>query len=208
MSPETLPARFVPAALTSAGAGTDTDRARAAGYAAGWAAGSRAAAETAAAARRAFAEEHVAAQAHRDAAVADALVVLERAVTASCSRTAPVVAEARRTLYDAALDLAAAVLGRELTPGPASARALLDRVLAESADLGIHTVRVSAADLPHLRAVLAGGPSRLPDGVELVADPLLAPGDAVCEHPAGYLDARIGAALARARAVLLGEDVA
>ena len=51
----------------------------------------------------------------------------------------------------------------------------------------------------------AGG---IPDvvGLELVADPTLAPGDAIGRHPDGYLDARITTALSRARAALLGAD--
>jgi flagellar assembly protein FliH len=42
----------------------------------------------------------------------------------------------------------------------------------------------------------------VPDGVELVADPQLARGDAVAELADGYLDARLSTALARVRRVL------
>lgn len=208
MSPDgRAAATFVPAELRSAaGPGPVEERARTAGYAAGYAAGARAAAQAAAQAQRELAAQHTAAQARRDAAVAEALAVLERAVMASWQRTAPAVADARTSIYDAALEIAAAVLQRELTPGPASARALLDRALADAADLGVHTVRLHPADLAHVQAVLADGGAALPPGVALVGDPRLAPGDAVSEHPAGYLDARVGAALERARAVLLGDD--
>jgi flagellar assembly protein FliH len=43
-------------------------------------------------------------------------------------------------------------------------------------------------------------------GVELKADPTLNPGDAVAEYPQGWIDARLGAALDRAKAALLGND--
>ena len=198
---------FVPAALPSVAApGEAEQRARAAGYAAGWASGSRAAAETGALVHEQLVEQARAGEARRDAALTDALLVLERAVQASWQRTAPVVADAQRTLYAAALDLAETILQREVTPGPASARALLQRALASGPELGVHTVRLHPADLAHVRAALADGSASLPDGVEIVGDPTLMPGDAISEHPVGYLDVRILSALDRARAVLLGDD--
>jgi flagellar assembly protein FliH len=43
-----------------------------------------------------------------------------------------------------------------------------------------------------------------PDSVELVADPTLARGDAIAELRSGLIDARLTAAVERARAALLG----
>nr|WP_297423432.1 FliH/SctL family protein [uncultured Actinotalea sp.] len=199
---------FRPAFLPVASAATAeaAERARSAGFAAGFAAGARAAAEETAALRTRLAAEHLAAEGARQDAVGGALGVLERAVAAAAGRTAPVVDDARRTLLEAALALAEAVLQRELTPGPAGARALLDRALAVPADLGVHTIRLHPADLAHVRAVLASGERSLPDGVALVADPRLRPGDAVSEHPTGYLDAQISTALDRARRALLEDQ--
>ncbi|HEY3438470.1 MAG TPA: FliH/SctL family protein [Actinotalea sp.] len=199
---------FRPAALpTTSHAPSPTDaRARAAGYAAGWAAGARAAAEAGAELERRLEAHHERAEVERDAAVVDALAVLERAVGAAAARTVPVVTEVRRSVYQAALDLAAAVLQRELTPGPASAAALLERALQLPVDLGVHTVRLSPADLAAVQALLADGSAQLPAGVALVADPRLRPGDVISEHPAGLLDAQIGSALDRAREALL-EDL-
>ncbi|MFS0702834.1 FliH/SctL family protein, partial [Cellulomonas sp. 179-A 4D5 NHS] len=105
-------------------------------------------------------------------------------------------------LHAAALELAAAVLGTELADGERSARAALARVLGNPLVPGVHTVRLHPRDLAALQA--AGGVPAT-SGVELVADPALAPGDAIGEHPDGYLDGRIDAALDRARAVLLAE---
>jgi flagellar assembly protein FliH len=143
--------------------------------------------------------------ARRAAEHADSLAVLTAAARAAADRSAPVLASAESTLHAAAVQLAAAVLGRELADGPASARAALDRVLR--AGLEVHTVRLSPRDHEVLRVAMAPGAAVLADlpaltGVELVADPALAPGDAVGEYPDGYLDARIVDALDRARAAL------
>lgn len=211
MSPETASSTgtttFRPAPLHVPSAATieAAERARVAGFSAGWAAGSRAAADEAAALRTRLAAQHLTAEADRAAEVGHALEVLERAVAAAAARTAPVVDDVRRSIHTAALALAEAVLQRELTPGPAGARALLDRALAVPADLGVHTVRLHPADLTHVQALLASGERTLPDGVSLVADPRLRPGDAVSEHPTGYLDAQVSTALDRARRALLEE---
>lgn len=209
MSPETA-TPYRPVALVAPDDGSArvrSDRARAAGYAAGWAAGSRAAAEAAAEQQRRVAEQHERAEAERTRAVADAVAVLGRAAAAAAARTEPVVADVRRAVHEAALELAAAVLQRELTPGPASARAILGRALAVPAELGLHTVRLHPADLAQVRSLVLRGEAELPDGVTLLADAHLRPGDAVSEHAAGFLDAQVATALDRARRVLL-EDLA
>ncbi|WP_254631389.1 FliH/SctL family protein, partial [Cellulomonas sp. GbtcB1] len=142
---------------------------------------------------------------------ADALAVLARSARAAADRSAPVLASAEHALHAAALDLAAAVLGAELSDAPTSAAAALARVRALDPAREVHTVRLHPRDLAVVRAALAGEApaggdvlAGLPDltGVELVADPALAPGDAVGEFPDGHLDARLGAALDRARAAL------
>ncbi|MHA3946305.1 FliH/SctL family protein [Cellulomonas bogoriensis] len=205
MSPETI-TTFRPAALvTPRNAATDdaAERSRAAGYAAGWAAGARAAAADAAEQARVLAERDAHAQARRDARLERVLAVLERAAVASSTRTVPTLQEARRTLHEGALALAAAVLQRELRPGPDSARAVLDRALQAAPEVGVHTVRMNADDLAEVRALLAEGQVQVPAGIELVADSRLEPGDVVSEYPGGYLDGQVGTALERARAALL-----
>lgn len=208
MSPEpsaTLTTAFRPAALARGAEPSErAQAARAAGYAAGWAAGARAAAEAAAEQQRRLAEQHAQAEIERDARLARGTEVLGRAAQALASTTALTVADATRTVHEAALALAEAIVRRELAPGPESARALLARALEVPAELGLHTVRVSPADHMHVAALVAERPGLLPRGVELVADPALAVGDAVSEHADGYLDARIGHALDRARRALEG----
>ncbi|MCL3860858.1 FliH/SctL family protein [Actinotalea sp. K2] len=208
MSPEQAVTAFRPSALAGSGqrpAGVD-ERARAAGYAAGWAAGTRAAADAAVAHQQRLADDHLRREAVRDAAIDDALAVLGRAAQAVAAREAPVVTDARATLHAAALDLAAAVLQHELTPGPASAVSILDRALALPAELGVHTVRVSPADLAHVRTLLEATSRRLPAGLQVVADQGLRPGDVVSEHATGQLDGQIASALDRARRALLEDD--
>jgi flagellar assembly protein FliH len=207
MSPE---ARTFTQAAYGAPAPVSEDVARAAGYAGGYAAGYAAGAREAARAAEAEAarvqQQRAEADARPPAEHADSLAVLAAAARAAADRSAPVLASAESTLHAAAVQLAAAVLGRELADGPASARAALDRVLR--AGLEVHTVRLSPRDHEVLRVAMAtDGAAVLADlpaltGVELVADPALAPGDAVGEYPDGYLDARIVDALDRARAAL------
>ncbi len=175
------------------------ESARAAGYAAGFAAGARQAGSVAAAEARRVAAERAAAEAQAAAALERALAVLAAAAAAAQARTAPVVALAEELLHAGALELARAVLGVELADAERSATAALARVLQHPQLPETVTVHLHPRDLDALRAV---GAEDVPDGVELVADAALAPGDAVAQHPDGYLDARIGSALDRAAAAL------
>ncbi len=170
--------------------------ARAEGFAAGFAAGAREAARVARAeadqarARQEQAERERAAQ-HRAG-----LAALAAAAQAARARSAPVVAQVEQSLHAAALALAAAVLGAELSDAPTAARAALARVLGTDRDDQPVVVRLHPRDLAAVEAGVA------PEGVRLVADPTLDPGDAVAEHAEGYLDARLSSALARAAAAL------
>ncbi len=200
MSPEPTAVTFRPAALTSVS--RPDEEARAAGYAAGWAAGARAAAENAAAAERRRAQEATDAEARRDGHVAQTLATLAQVADVLTARRATEETAIAVRVHEAALELAAAVLGHELRPGPDGARSILQRALALPAEVGLHTVRVSPVDVAHVQDLLAAGEATLPDGVRLVADASLAPGDVVAEAAEMVLDACINAALARARAAL------
>jgi flagellar assembly protein FliH len=188
--------------LTELSAPTSShERDRATGYAAGWAAGARAAAKQAEDQRTALAAAHQAAEARRDAEVSATVAALARAAAAADARTAPVVDEVREALALATIQLAEAVVGHELSDAETSARSALWRALSASADLGVHTIRVSPRD--HALLVADG---RVAESVAVVADPSLSPGDAISEHPNGYLDAQVSTAFARARAAILGQD--
>lgn len=183
--------------LTRLDTGGPDEAARAEGWAAGYAAGARRAAEDAAERQRreqAAQEVTAAARAAEHAAALEALRAATRAVHA---RETPVVADALGTVHAAALELAVALLGVELSDASAAARAALARVLTVPDLPEQLVVHLHPRDLALLSA--AGG---APDGVTLAADAALAPGDAVAEHPDGTLDARLDVAVARARAAL------
>ncbi len=129
------------------------------------------------------------------------LAVLNSAVRALHARNAPVLSAAEDVLAAAAVELAEAVLGEELSDGEKSARSALERALSAAVPSEIVTVRMNPADL----AVL-GGTDMSNAEVRLTADPSLAPGDAIAVLPDGFLDARIGTALARAKQALTGEN--
>lgn len=205
MSPERTAAAFRPTSMGLADHRRDDDHLQAAGYAAGWAAGARAAAEHSVATERRRAEEASRTEARRDADVRAAVTTLANTVAAIADEQAPQTAEVLAAVQRAAVQLAEAVLARELRPGADSARAILERALALPVDAEIHTVRVSPADVAHVTALLDSRQVALPATVRLLADPALAAGDVVSEAAGLVLDGRISAALTRALAALEDE---
>lgn len=205
MSPDSRAAAFVPAPIARVQAEV-SPTAHAEGYAAGWAAGARAAAEAGAAQRERERAEHEQREAQRDQQVRSTLAALTAAIEHWQSLAAPVLSDAESTLYRAALELAEAVLTREVRPGPHSAAALLAKALSLPHEAQPTVLRLSSQDLPHVEQLLDSGSAVLPAGLSLVADPNLGPGDSITEHATGILDARIGQALERARAVLEEES--
>ncbi len=173
------------------------------GYSAGWSAGARAAAKEAAELRQRLAEESAEQARRASAAAGQAMAALARAAAAARARTAPVLEEADEVLTRAAVALAEALLGAELRDDQTSARSALARALTVQ-DTDIVRIRLHPEDLAHLSATLDALPDELhlPAEVELVPDPELGRGDAVCELAEGYLDARIASALARVRHAL------
>lgn len=201
-SQATAATRFTPAPI-SVDHRADGERA---GYAAGWVAGARAAAEAAAEAERRRAEDARRAQAERDAEVAAGAELLAQAAARLAGRTAADEAHLRGVLQAAAFELAEAVLRRELRSGPGSARDLVERALALPGGIAGTTLHVSPVDVELLTTLTADAGVVLPEGVQLVADARLAPGDVLVEDATGALDGRIRAALDRARAAL-AEDL-
>ncbi|WP_193746437.1 FliH/SctL family protein [Demequina aestuarii] len=183
-----------------------SDAARTAGYAAGWAAGARAAATLAEAQRVREQEEHERREAMRDEQVRSAANALHAAVAQWQALAAPVLAEAEATLHGAAIDLAEAVVAREVRPGPDGVESLLARALALPSGAHATALRLSAHDMPYVESARERGTISVPDGMTISVDAGLGPGESITEHPAGMLDARIGQALARARAALQDEE--
>lgn len=194
-------AGFSPAAFPAIDLGGETQsqaRGQARGHAAGYAAGLRAAAEETRRLRERLEAEHAAELELHRAALDRAVGVLTTAVQALNRRTLPVVAESQDILAASAFDLAEAIVGYELADAEGSARAALSRALAQPMKPVKPLVRMNPDDL----ALLAD--DILDHGeVTFLPDPGLARGDAVAEYPDGFLDARIGTALDRAKQALL-----
>jgi flagellar assembly protein FliH len=184
-------------ALRSAAGETLDDSARIAGHAAGYTAGLREA-EARVAARIAELEAETAASTSHGLARLDlAVAVLNSAATALDARTVPVLESAHGALAEGALQIAETVIGSALADAGAAARSALHRAL-DSVDVGlVRTVRLNPADLGALPPDVLEA-----SGVTFTADPTLARGDAVTEFPDGYLDARIGTAVARVKAAI------
>jgi flagellar assembly protein FliH len=201
MSSSTDLAGFTPARLGLAAEADDVRReARAAGYAAGWAEGRRAAA-VAAAAELDRLQADVAMSANRSRVSAEAAVVA--ALESWNRRTAPVLDDVADLVVDTALDLAEAIIGRELSAVTSRdlGRMALRRALAPLAPGSPVTLRMCPSDLAAI-----GGPTDTAEGhaVRIVPDERLSPGEAIAEQDGATVDARIQAALDRARTVAKG----
>lgn len=169
--------------------------------AAGYAEGLRRAAAHEEASRLARAEALEAERRSREERIGSALTALGQAVARLDARQAPLLSEVDRTLARAALDLAEAVLGREVADGRTGAEDALRRIFAAVPAGRVLTVHLNPADLATLREGMAADDGQA-DSVRYVTDPALEPGDATAELQHGWLDARIASALERAREVL------
>jgi flagellar assembly protein FliH len=206
---------FIPVSYPQLGRERVAPRAEA--VAAGLAEGLRRAALGQRAAEEAARSERQAARRADEERVTAAVTALHTAIARLDARLAPVLSEADATLAAAALALAEAVLGREVREGHTNAEDALRRVFQAVPSGRVVTVHLNPADLATLRAVghldeEASGSASADEsarrhpasdgGVRYVADPSLAPGDATADLQQGWLDARIGSALDRAREVL------
>ena len=182
--------------------GSGDESARARGHAAGYTAGLRAATAEVDARIARHDAEHAAAMLHQQTRVDRAVALLESAAAALHQRTLPVLQDAEDTLVATAVELAEAILGHELGDTETSARAALSRALIPGADAVAGSGRPQAVRMHPADLALIDQVTRQDAGVEFIADVGLARGDAIAEFPDGFLDARIGTALARAKAAL------
>lgn len=172
--------------------------AEAAGRAAGYVTGRRAA-EAELAELRAAAEAELAEQRMRGAVrLESALALLGAAADGFVSHALPRLGAIDDALLAAAVEIAEAILQHELRDETAAAVAAARRALDVTDPAQLRRVRMNPADLEILREL-----GELP--VEGVADPSLARGDAIAELAHGSVDARLGSAVARVRAAL-GDD--
>ncbi len=176
------------------------------GHSIGYTFGMRAAAAEAKIRRAEMDAAHAAAMARQQAELEHAVGLLAAARTALNAVVLPVVTEAQDVLLAGSVDLAEAILGHELANGPTAARSALTRALAQQASAGTYAVRMNPADLAELNELNDNTTLREnplgQDGLRFVPDAALARGDAIAEFEHGYLDARIAAALARAKDAL------
>lgn len=180
-------------------AGIEAD-ARSRGHVLGYAAGLRRAEQEWAERRAALEVEAASLAASRADAHASALRASASAADAVRAIALPVLREAGEVLTASAVDLAEAIIGRELSDPLTAATAAVDRVLAGvAADLVVE-LRMHPAD-----AALLAEHSDRAGGLAIVADPAVERGEATATLPDGFLDAGIRSALDRARRILLEE---
>ncbi|ROQ37344.1 flagellar assembly protein FliH [Frondihabitans sp. PhB188] len=173
------------------------------GHAAGYAAGLRAAAAETAALRAQLVAERDAAVAQADARSAAAAAIMVASARAIDDRQTALRTEAQETLLVTSLQLAAAILGYEVETNPSSTViAALTRALSDVDPADVVVVRLNPSDL----SLLDGQADSL--GVKLVADPSLGRGDAQADLRAGFIDAALSTALARAEQALTGAQPA
>jgi flagellar assembly protein FliH len=215
MSTESAFAPFpIPVLAETAEAHAAATAARSRGYAAGYADGLRAAAvEQSAWAEAADTERAVESDisAQRVALLVNAL---RSAAVELRECTVPVLAAAETALVDAAFELAESVVGNALADRLAAARGAVARALGDDVSGVVSVVRLNPEDLDELGGAAgasgaagggvagAAGAGAAGGALRFVADPALGRGEAIGELPDGWLDARIGAALARAREAL------
>jgi flagellar assembly protein FliH len=172
--------------------------AQSAGFAAGWAEGRQAAEAAAREAREAFAAE---AAALADATEEGARLVLGAvadAVSRFEQRAIPAVEDMQDQLVEAAFALAEAIVGRELATAAEPGRDAIARALALAPPGRGVLVRMNPADA----ASMPGTTAVEGRDVVVVADPALAPGDAIVECETSTIESRLGAAMERARQAL------
>ena len=182
-----------PALPGQGGGERDAIRGHATGYAAGR---KRADAELESLRASLRAEAEHAAELSRER-VGTALEALARAAEDYSSRLAPALQSVDASLAAAAMELAEAIVGHELSTSAGSARAALEHATGSDIPAGA-VVRLNPQDV---QLILAEGAPQ--PGLDLVPDFSLQPGDAVVELAHGTLDARVSASLARARAALV-----
>lgn len=166
------------------------------GFSSGWAAGQKRASREAEAERAIVAEDARLAEEARTEAYVDAMDEIQAMADAIESRDALVVDDMKSALMEAAVSLAEALLGAELSDKETGAKAALRRAMSMNDPKEIVKVNMNPQDVETLNGLGVECP------VKLVPDPELDPGDAVAYMPEGLLDARLSSAVERAREAL------
>lgn len=183
--------------LHASGLSAEREQARVRGYADGHAEGYRAATAAAEAANAQAEHERVAREAEADRMHEQALSALHAAARSLNDRERELTAAAQTQTLEHAIELAELILAGELADAETSATATVRRALSVADAPLVRELRVHPDDRRTLERRDA-----LPTSFAVVADETLARGDAVVMLDSGHIDARVGAALERARRAL------
>lgn len=176
-----------------------SEQGRAEGYAVGYAQGQAAAAVEAAAAEGRRETSRRSAETAAQARLAAVVQVLESATSALAHREAVAVAEVEDVVASLALEVARAVLDRELAVAEDPGREALARALALAPDGTPAVVRLHPQDVGLLQAADLDLSGR---ALQVVADPAVERGGCVVDTAGRRIDAQLTPALARVAAVL------
>lgn len=175
----------------------EVERARLSGYAAGHAEGMRAAAEASAEQRAHIEAENTVLRREQVRQLERATEILDAAALSLTHREETLLSAAQSHMERLAVDLAEAVIARELASGDESARNALHRALSVVDLHELSAVRLNPADIDVLRRL---GAETTP--ISLIGDTTVAVGDAVATLEDGTIDARLDAAFGRVRSAL------
>lgn len=181
--------------------------ARAVGYAQGWTQGVRNATESHAAEQAVAAAEQAVLRARQEQQVGELLQALQAAAADLRQRTVTITDEISDQVLAAAVELAGALLGRELRDPAVAAPAALARVLALAPADEPVTVWLSPRDHDTLTGTDGSALVATVDGaagrtLHFEADPELRPGDARARCGSSTVDARLSAGVDRLREYL------
>lgn len=182
-------------------------QARAVGYAQGWAQGSRDAMQALAAERAAGEAELAALRARQEQQVEVALQALQDAAAQLRQGTISITDDIEDQILAAAVQLAEALLGRELRDPEVAAPAALARVLRlapanEPVTVWLHPADHETLTGPAGAALIGSVEGATGRGLTFESDPDLQPGDARARCGSTSIDARLSAGVARLREYL------
>jgi flagellar assembly protein FliH len=179
-------------------------QARAVGYAQGWAHGLRDAADSQAGERAAANADRAALRSRQEQQVASALQALQDAAADLRQSTMSITDDIEDQILAAAVELAEALLGRELRDPEVAAPAALARVLRlapanEPVTVWLHPADHETLTAPAGTALIGSVEGATGRGLTFEIDPDLQPGDARARCGSTSIDARLSAGVARLR---------
>ncbi|HEX8095940.1 FliH/SctL family protein [Jatrophihabitans sp.] len=181
--------------------------ARAVGYAQGWAHGLRDAADSQAGERAAANADRVTLRDRQQQQVASALQALQAAAADLRQSTMSITDDIEDQILAAAVEIAEALLGRELRDPEVAAPAALARVLRlapanEPVTVWLHPADHRTLTAPNGTALIGSVEGATGRGLTFEIDPELQPGDARARCGSTSIDARLAAGVTRLREYL------